>query len=58
MASKEKYTDRRWTDIPLPKVIGEKEFTAADKKKIDEETEKFMKEHPEFFIDGKEYEKR
>lgn len=40
------YTSKRWTDIPIPKVIGQSdEFTPEQKKQYDQDLEGMMKEY-------------
>lgn len=37
------YTSKRWTDIPVPNVIGQVEFTEEEKKENDKKMEEVMK---------------
>lgn len=40
------YTSKRWTDVPIPKVIGQSdEFTPEQKKQYDQDLECIMKEY-------------
>lgn len=39
------YSARRWTDIPVPEIIGRTEFTPEEKEKNDRDMEKIMREY-------------
>lgn len=39
------YSSRRWTDIPVPRVIGHTEFTDEEKRENDKKMEDMMKKY-------------
>lgn len=39
------YSAKRWTDIPIPKVIGHTEYTPEEKEKNDRDMEGIMREY-------------
>ena len=43
--SKKPYSSKRWTDVPLPTVIGKRNFSDEEKKKNDEDFERILKEY-------------
>lgn len=39
------YTSKRWTDIPIPRVIGHTEFTDEEKRENDKKMEDMMRKY-------------
>ena len=39
------YTAKRWTEIPVPRVIGHREYTPEESEKNDRDMERIMREY-------------